>query len=106
VNSRPTTVVRLERPLALGHGQHSSSRWAPVDTRSLGITYFAMNRKPGHHRRASVLAHRSGSTEHGQHRTATAPRGDCTRVLIGREQVKLGPPAPVRAQAVRVVHSG
>lgn len=44
VNTRPTTVVRLERPLALGHGQHSSSRWAPVGTRSMGITYFAMNR--------------------------------------------------------------
>ena len=24
VHARPTTVVRLERPLALGHGQHSS----------------------------------------------------------------------------------
>lgn len=34
VDARPTTVVRLERPLALGHGQHSSSQWAPVSARS------------------------------------------------------------------------
>lgn len=37
VNARPTTVVRLERPLALGHGQHSSSRWAPFGTRSCSV---------------------------------------------------------------------
>jgi hypothetical protein len=29
VNSRATSVVRLERPLALGHGQHSSILWSP-----------------------------------------------------------------------------
>jgi hypothetical protein len=34
VDPRPTTVVRLERPLALGHGQHSSNWWAPCGARS------------------------------------------------------------------------
>src|SRR6184192_2855578 len=33
VDPRPTTVVRLERPLALGHGLHSSSWWTPGDAR-------------------------------------------------------------------------
>lgn len=45
VNPRPTTVVRLERPLALGHGQHSSSWWAPFGARSLSVIRMcAMNR--------------------------------------------------------------
>ncbi len=83
VNPRPTTVVRLERPLALGHGQHSSSWWAPFGARSLSVIRMcAMNRDVIIGARRSWRT-RSSTTSHGQHRTATAPRGDCTRVLIG-----------------------
>jgi hypothetical protein len=60
VDARPTTVVRLERPLALGHGQHSSNWWAPCGTRSFSVILAMSTRRRGPGERSAQNSHHAG----------------------------------------------
>lgn len=85
VDTSPTTVVRLERPLALGHGQHSSSWWAPRGARS-----WSMKLLPSGRNDLAVFR---------QQALSTTSMGDRLRVLISSERVKLGSPDATSATA-------
>ena len=82
VNARAASVVRLERPLALGHGQHSSK-------------FIDASRRHGSNIGENSGVHPQGGDgttsklDSSQHETATSPQGDCSRVLTTHGQVKL-----------------
>lgn len=79
VNARAASVVRLERPLALGHGQHSSKFF-----RRRSAPWIWRIRKLHTQRCRGPVCWASSS----QRKPVTSPEGDCSRVLIAPCQVK------------------
>lgn len=89
VNPRAASVVRLERPLALGHGQHSS-KFGGASRRRWYVLLENLVSPPGRCDDATWPP--------GPARNRHPPQGDCLRVLIRACQVKLAHATSIRSQ--------